>query len=181
MNGPPPLPGEKLHRLLRLARIDGTSLLVIAGGFALFSFATADWLGGAIGVAAAACGAGELEGRHLLMGENKTGVHWLIGSQICLLALILAYCAYQYFCYDPQPLIGLLDRGVKALSETTGEGPSTLAEHLNVSTSELQRTAKAAARVGYVTIALLSALCQGGMAFYYHRFGCHLESPLRKS
>lgn len=181
MNGPPPLPGEKLHRLLRLARLDGTSLLVIAGGFAVFSFATADWLGGATGVAAAACGAGELEGRHLLVGGKKAGVRWLVGSQISLLAIILAYCAYQYLCYDPGSLIALLDRAVKALSQTTGEGPSTLAEHLNVSTFELQRTARTAAQVAYVTIASLSVLCQGGMALYYHRLGRSLDSSVRKS
>jgi hypothetical protein len=42
---PPLLPAETLARLLRLAKLDGTSILVISGAFALVSAAMGDRLG----------------------------------------------------------------------------------------------------------------------------------------
>src|ERR1035438_1467270 len=92
---PPLLPSERLRRVLRVARFDGASVLGLAGAFALVSAAFRDVTGAVIGLLVAAAGAIELHGASLLRSCDLKGVRWLLGSQLYLLAVILAYCAFR--------------------------------------------------------------------------------------
>jgi len=50
MKAPPLLPEETLLRVLRVARLDGLSVLVIAGVFALISALAGDGVGAVVGL-----------------------------------------------------------------------------------------------------------------------------------
>src|SRR5580700_100147 len=63
---PPKLVSEILRSVLRVARFDGVSVLVLAGFFALVSAASGDVSGAAFGLLIAAAGAIELHGMGLL-------------------------------------------------------------------------------------------------------------------
>lgn len=71
------------------------SVLVLAGALALVSAAMGDVTGAAIGSLAAGAGAMELHGVTVLHHGERRGMRWLIGSQLCLLVVILGYCALQ--------------------------------------------------------------------------------------
>jgi len=94
MRAPPLLPEETLYRVVRFARFNGISALVVAGVFGLMCAASKDLPGATIGVLVAGAGALELHGVGLLQYGEKRGVSWLIGSQLYLLVIVLAYIGY---------------------------------------------------------------------------------------
>jgi len=91
---PPILPAETLRRVTRIARFDGLSVLIVAGGFALLSAASKDISGAVIGLLIAAAGAIELHGVALLR-VGRDGMRWLVSSQLYLMAVILAYAGFR--------------------------------------------------------------------------------------
>ena len=96
MKAPPLLPEETLIRVLRVARLDGLSVLVISGVFALVSALAGDGLGAVVGLLVAGAGAVELHGATLLEHGEPRGIDWLTGSQGFLLATIALYCALRF-------------------------------------------------------------------------------------
>ncbi|HXN35586.1 MAG TPA: hypothetical protein VN877_05410, partial [Opitutaceae bacterium] len=71
---PPKLVSVTLRNVLRVARFDGVSVLVLAGFFALVSAASGDVSGAAFGLLIAAAGAVELHGMGLLRAADRRGV-----------------------------------------------------------------------------------------------------------
>ena len=63
---PPLLPEETLARVLHIARLDGWSVLGVAGLFALLAASIGDLRGAVVGVIIAGAGAGGLHGVALL-------------------------------------------------------------------------------------------------------------------
>jgi hypothetical protein len=181
MDQPPPLPHETLARVLRFSGLDGYSLVFIAGGFGAFSAIGADWLGAAVGGLAASAGLAELHGRQRLKSGHLNGVSWMVSSQFFLLAVVLAYVAYQYFEYDPLPLLARLEARWVQSMKVQGLEPVTFAEAAGCSRRDFEVFFKAAVRVGYVAVGIASILCQGGLAFYYHRKRGKLAAELHKS
>lgn len=171
MSQPPPLPGEKARRALRIARIDGLILVILAGGFALVSSACADLPGAVAGFAAAACGYMELRGRHRLQNGDASGTKLLIGCQLALLGVILLYVVYQYFCYDPAPALTRIDSLLADTTESAGLGKTGLAELLGLTPVQLNHLARLVVKGSCLLVGALSLLFQGGMAFYYHQVG----------
>src|SRR5271165_2118927 len=92
---PPKLVSEILRRVLRVARFDGMSVLVLAGFFALVSAASGDVSGAAFGLLIAAAGAVELHGMGLLRAADRRGMSWLVGSQLYLMSVVLGYVGYR--------------------------------------------------------------------------------------
>lgn len=92
---PPLLVHETLRRVLRVARLDGLSILLVAGLVALLAAGAGDRQGALIGVIVALAGVLELHGASLLQSGDARGMEWLIRSQIFLLGILLAYCGWQ--------------------------------------------------------------------------------------
>jgi len=88
---PPKLPSEILLRVLKVARFDGMSVLILAGLFALVSAAELDVSGTIWGILITAAGAVELRGVKLLKAR-KPGMQWLIASQLYLCLLYTSRC-----------------------------------------------------------------------------------------
>jgi hypothetical protein len=164
----------------RIAVLDGGVLVFIAGGFALLSASQRDWLGAGVGGLAAGAGLLELHGRQRLRAGEMRGVRWLVRSQLVLLAVILLYVAYQFCFFDPGPLLAKSEAALASTERSLDLDAISFANLLGVPRNQLVPLAKHAARVAYVVIGLGSILCQGGLAFYYHRRERPIAAALRK-
>ena len=155
MQQPPLLPAETLARVLRLARLDGLSVLLIAGVFALLAAMAGDLSGALIGLLAAGAGAVELHGVSLLEEKEPRGMDWLIGSQLFLLFSILAYCAVRMAHLELPPVPDMFVPVIDASAQQFG-----------MSREEYMTFVQ---RLGLQTVAVVSFFYQGGLAVYYFR------------
>jgi len=162
MKTPPLLPAETLHRVLRVANLDGLSVLLVAGLLALVSAASGDYLGTVLGLLVAAAGAIELHGAGLLGAGDRRGVSWLLFSQPFLLAILLGVCAWQLTHFDPVAMAQLKS----LLQASSGNVWKTQAAQAGFSETEYLTLLR---RTVYWGVALVTLLYQGGMTLYYLR------------
>lgn len=142
-------------RVLRVARFDGMGILVFAGFFAVLSAAGGDRVGAIFGLLIAGAGAFELHGGSLLEHADHRGMNWLIGSQVFLMASVLAYCEFRMSNADVALLRSAVTSDVKAQLASIGW---TVDQFINFSVR----------LVGY-GVAIGTVLYQGGMTIYYIR------------
>ena len=152
---PPLLPAEALARVLRLARMDGTSVLMVATFFALTSAAMGDFWGAVIWLLVAGAGAVELHGGTLLRDAEPRGLNWLIASQFLLLLVVLGYCALRLVHFDLAPIREALTDEMRASLREANYGEEDFLRVVYVTT--------------YVVMGALTLLYTGAMAFYFFR------------
>lgn len=162
MKTPPLLPEETLRRVLRVANMEGLSVLAIAGMFALASASMGDYQGTAIGLLAAASGAIELHGAALLQAGAARGTKWLIVSQPYLMAIILAYCAWRLSYVDPQYIAGLKT----AAHSMYGDGIRDRIAETGLTEPQYYALVY---RLTFTAFALATLIYQGLMTLYYLR------------
>lgn len=161
---PPLLAYETFVRVLRVARSDGLSIVVISGSLALF-FAYKGEVGGALlGLLVAGAGAMELHGVGLLRHGYTTGVDWLVRGQLFLLAVMSSYCAFRLMHVDLEPIRTLFHEMLR-LPGMQAEWRAAQ-EQSGVTEDEYLRLLYS---INYVVIAAASLLYQGGMTLYYTR------------
>lgn len=181
MPKPPPLPAAVLAQVMRISVIDGRVLVFLAGGFGVVSLLMADWLGALVGGLAAGAGMIELHGRRQLRAGEIIGVNWLVRSQIVLLTVIVTYVVYRYFTYDPLPSLQQIEQAFASAQRAQGMEPTPLAEMVGMTNEQMLILAKKSAHSAYLTIGVATVLCQGGLAYYYHRKGPIIARALCKS
>jgi hypothetical protein len=158
---PPKLVSEVLRSVLRVARFDGLSVLILAGFFALVSAASGDVSGAAFGLLIAAAGAIELHGMGLLRAADHRGMTWLISSQLYLMTVVLGYVGYRLANPESDPIIKLVKTAVASDGvdlQQAGMDPATFMAQF-----------PAELRLLYLAVAGLTVVYQGGMAIYYLR------------
>lgn len=168
---PPLLSDEILARVLRLARMDGLGVLVIAGTFALLSALVGDAVGTGIGLVIAGAGAVELHGAGLLRAGETRGVSWLVGAQLLLLVVIVAYCVFQLIRMDLSALQAAFDR---AMSYPFFREAWQMQEELGITKQEFLEQNY---RLTYRLVAVATCAYQGGMIWYYLR----RREPIRQA
>ncbi len=155
---PAATPDTRFRQLLRVAQVDGITLVAVAGAAALGGVAGREWASASIGLGVAACGGLELLGRRFLVRRADAGITCLWLAQLLCLVLILAYAWTLARQDNTDHLLRLLPSFTRAqlaeLFPYPGEVESLLAG--------LQRLLAAA-------VAVAALLYQGGMAFYYLR------------
>jgi hypothetical protein len=158
---PPLTPEETLRRVLRTARLDGISLLVVSSGFTGASLLFGDLTGALIGLLVCAAGAVELRGRSLLQAGQGRGVRWLITSQVWLLSCVLAYVLWQLNSYNPALARELIQPVLRsALIEP-------LLAAAGLTEADLLREVRSIYLTAYMIAGVLSFGFQGGLALYY--------------
>ena len=177
---PPPLPSEVIARVVRISGIDGFTLVFIAGGFGLISASAGDWLGALVGGLAAGAGLIELHGRRRLKKGDLTGVKWLVRSQLVLLTIILLYVAYQLHGFDVQPLLVRVETSLASVQRSSGMEVISLADMVGLTNKQFLELARRLVTIVYIAVGLGTILCQGGLAFYYHRREQAVAKALRK-
>ncbi len=152
MKKPPLTPEEQLLRILRIAKTNGLSVVIIAAIGTVLSLG--DWLGMAVGAAIIIGGRMELSGRKQLLRNEPAGVRDLVRSQWVVLAAIESYCLIKLL-FDS-------NHGVSA------ELRSAMTD-LGIDMAQLEPSLRLAFYGTYVAVALLTFIYQGGMARYYGR------------
>lgn len=166
MRAPPLLPEETLYRVVRFARFNGISALVVAGVFGLMCAASKDLPGATIGVLVAGAGALELHGVGLLQYGEKRGVAWLIGSQIYLLVIVLAYIGYRSQHLDLEAVRLVMSAEQR---ETIAAAGLDETEFLRI-----------IATISNAIFGVITLLYQGGMALYYYRRRAPIAAALER-
>ncbi|HWA88370.1 MAG TPA: hypothetical protein VG710_19235 [Opitutus sp.] len=162
MKTPPLLPEETLHRVLRVANIDGLSVLLIAGVLALAAAAAGDYAGAAIGLLVAAAGAIELHGAGLVRAGERRGMQWLVASQPYLLLVLLGYCLLWLTNVD-QALLRLMKNLFHFVYGSNFRGMLAEAGY------EEPRFYRMIYRLVFLSLAFTTVIYQGGMTVYYLR------------
>ena len=152
---PPLLPEETLQRVLRIAKFNGMSVLLIAGFFALAAAGGGDYPGAIVGLLVAGAGAIELHGEGKLRAGDERGMNWLVGSQLYLAVVMLSFCTLRLTHLEIEPI----PESLKPIIELG-------AQQWQMTTEEYQLMIW---RLTYRLLALLTLFYQGGMALYYFR------------
>jgi hypothetical protein len=155
MKAPPLLPEEVFQRVLRIARFDGWSVVMVASVGAVLAASMGDRVGAGVGVLVAGAGAIELHGVTLLRHSDARGMSWLINSQCLIMISILGYCAIRLGHPELEALRAAITEEMKQQLEVVG---SSVEEFLALFY-----------RVTYLVVSLVTVLYQGGMAIYYFR------------
>lgn len=155
MKAPPLLPEETFARVVRVANLDGLSVMAIAGLLALAAASMRDFQNAAVGMLVAAAGAIELHGVALLRAGVARGMKWVLASQPYLLAVLLSYCALQLASYDPEPIRAVMTNEMRATLEQAGHTEEQFIRDVYTTV--------------YVVLAIGTTLLQGGMTLYYWR------------
>jgi len=175
MQPPPLLPAHSLRRVLAISRVDGWSVVGVAGLSALLSF----WQGRSAMAAAALlvalAGAVELHGRRLLLLRQPQGLGRLIGAQVFLLIIIWLYAWHRWQHFDADAL--------------WAELPGFLQAHVTNSLLDAgldpefhrQILLKLANQLTCAVLALVSLAYQGGLAFWYGRQRARIRQALLAS
>jgi hypothetical protein len=160
---PPLTPAETLRRVLRTARIDGLSVLVVSGVFTLWSLAERDWTEAGIGLLICAAGAIELRGRARLVAADPRGLDWLIASQVWLLLVAESYFLWRLQTYDPEMIRHY------AVPMLRSAAVSPLLAAADLTEADLLRDLRSVYTTSYLIAALLFFLIQGGLILRYRR------------
>jgi hypothetical protein len=153
MRPPPLLPEETLVRVLRLAKLDGITVLVLGGVFALMAAGNGQAPFAVVGLLAAGAGAIELHGVGLLRRNVPAGMQWVIASQPLLLLVIFGYCALRLTHFEMPPI-----------PDSLREAATANAQALEMTLDEYFRLMN---RVSAGLVALIATGYQGWMAYYY--------------
>lgn len=151
---PPPLPGKTLRRVLLIAKLDGSSLLFVAGGFALISACLRDGVGALIGCLIAGAGAMELTAARLLRHGDPRGIAWMVRSQLLVPTVVLFYCAIRLAQIDVAPLRDLISLPMRQEIEAQGIPLDFFLREMYVAV--------------YLILSLVTLLYQGGLALYVY-------------
>jgi hypothetical protein len=164
INQPPLLHAHEIFtRVVRIARFDGMSVLIVSGAFALLAAAIGDFRGAVIGVLIAGAGAMEMHGVGLLRHGDPGGMHWLVRSQIFLLITLLGYCALRL----THPDLESLHEGFKtAMHSPAMQQAWAMQESMGMTEDRFLRQVYT---LTYFSLAIATLIYQGGMAIFYVR------------
>ncbi|HTJ79122.1 MAG TPA: hypothetical protein VL357_09010 [Rariglobus sp.] len=150
-------PKDILHRVMKIARLNGRSIVIVAGICALISLAGGDIVGGVIGLIVAAGGAVELRGcRKLQQHDADEGITLLIRAQWIVMGAICAYALGKLFSYDAQTAMGNMTGDMK-----------TIIDQFGLSSADINRILTPVFYAIYVTVLVVTVIYQGGMVIYY--------------
>lgn len=155
---PPPLPAETLRRVIKIARLDSISVIVVAGLSALLAAAMGDLVSAIIALLVVAAGCSEWHGAKLLRHNDIRGLDWLVRSQLYLLSVILIYAMTRMASYDPEYVRSLITPEMNQIFQQAG-----------MSVEDIMPLVRKAFYAGYGTLAVVTLIYQGGLAFYYRR------------
>jgi hypothetical protein len=166
MKTPPLLPEETLQRVLRVANLDGLSVMGIAGFLTLLSAAAGDYQGAGVGLLVTAAGAIELHGMGLLRAGEKRGMSWVIASQPYLFLVLTIYCVERILAYDPIAMREQMNAILGWLGNGSGDSdsvPQALASGAMFTDQSLKRNYL----LGYGLLIVGTLIFQGRMTFFY--------------
>lgn len=158
MKKPPLTPEERLVRVLRISKLNGLSIAVVAGVCALGSLLFGDWMGAAVGAIVTVGGLMELSGRRQLLHGDADGMLRLVRSQMLVLGVIVVYAVSRLASFDLDSALGNLTPDMR--NDLTQSG---------VDLAAITPMVRLMFYAMYGSVAVVTLIYQGGMALYYRR------------
>lgn len=155
---PPPLPTKVLQRVVKIATLDGWSILIVSGLATLAAGLGSDLWGALTGAAICTASLIELKGAKDLKHGKPTGLSKLVASQLLLLTVIWIYVGARWLTNDNSLIDAALTPEILRQLSQIGVDPRQLTDLL-----------KRIIPLTYAIIALVSLAYQGGLAWFYHR------------
>lgn len=151
-------PQKRFGRIFGISKMNGGSITIIAGIFTLFSLFSGDLISIFVSGLVTCCGILELVGRSkLLKYEDRSSV-LLPGSQILLLITIWTYSISKLFTISPESIRNSVSQDILLMLNSLSGSESAIFELV---TDVLKMT--------YITLIIVTAIYQGGLAIYYWR------------
>ncbi|NQU68633.1 MAG: hypothetical protein HQ510_11880 [Candidatus Marinimicrobia bacterium] len=147
---------EKFKRIFSISKMNGWSIAIFAGLITLFSLLSGSVSGILIGILITSCGVLELMGRSKLVESDERSAFILPGSQLLLLITIWAYSAYQLLSISPESVKAAVSEDILLWLVTLTGSELVVFELVSQ-----------ALPITYVTVIIITAIYQGGLAIYY--------------
>lgn len=163
MHKPPLLPAERLKRVLKVAWADAWSVIVIAGLSGLLALWQRERLIAAVCLLVLFGGMAELHGRRRLVNGDPRGRGWLVGAQLLLLVVILAYARHRWVHFEPEVFWAELPASAQAMLDQ-----SITAQGLDPE-NDRWLLLEGTNRLVCAVLAVVTVFYQGGLAIYYLR------------
>ncbi len=151
---------KALKRVLKISRVNGWSVVIFAGLGILLALALGDLASAGLGLLVGGAGWMELHGHKRLKRRDPEGMTWLVRSQMFLLSVVLVYCASRLGSFDNETMLSGLTPEMESLLKESGIERADLVPMVRLAFFSTYIT---------ITVAALTVLYQGGMAFYYRR------------
>jgi len=150
-------PKDTLHRVMRIARLNGWSIAIFAGFCAFVSLVCGDWVGAFIGIVVTVGGAVEIRGlRRLQQHDAEGGMDLLIRAQLIVMGVIWVYGVERLMSFDLEGSMAELRPQMQTIYEQTGLTEHDFGRWLTLGFYSL-----------YATVLFVTLIYQGGMALYY--------------
>jgi hypothetical protein len=154
---PAPTPQEKaLKRVLRVSRVNGWSVVVVAALGTVLALALGDLVSVVIGALVVFAGGMEVRGHKKLLRRDADGMKLLVRSQLFLLSVILVYCASRLGSFDADTVMGSLTPDMEAILKDSG-----------IQRSDILPLVRLAFFTLYLSFAGVTLVYQGGLALLY--------------
>jgi len=176
---PPPLPEAVYQRVMRVAKAEGWSILIIASMGAFMAAGGGNVIPAIAACVAAGAGAMEIHGVQRLARGDETAVNWLVRSQLLLMLVILAYVIFRLVFFDlaaVQPQLLEVRREMLAFYENMNvDAPS-----FYQSDAQFMSVVRLVYTLTYCLLGIATCVYQGLMARYYHRRRAAISQALNQ-
>jgi hypothetical protein len=168
---PQPSSADTLRRVIKIARFDGLSVLILSGLCTLGAIALGAWGSIGTGLLITAAGWSEWHGAKLLQRGRARGIGWLVRSQLYLLSIILLYVIGKMtsFDLDPENVRLHIQQMNPLFAQFTGRTIQEYLEDVGLTVQDVPRLARTFFYAAFGTVALVTLIYQGGLALYYRR------------
>ena len=147
---------KKIRRVTNISRLNGWSILAVAGLSALVSLVLGHVFGVVIGCAVAVSGYFELRGHQRLVARKGGAVAWLVISQWYLMIVLWSYCVINLYHFDSSNPWAMFSPRFKEFILAINPDAYLIESMLTVSYYAT-----------YISLILAVFIYQGGLSLYY--------------
>ncbi|MFI5337066.1 MAG: hypothetical protein ACHQ5A_09805 [Opitutales bacterium] len=158
-----------LNRVLRLSKVNGWSIVVIAGAGTLVSLLLGDLASAGTGALATGAGVMELRGRRRLQRRDATGVKLLVRAELFLLAVIAVYAVSRLASFDAGYLKEQVIPELKQNLLLFGVNLDELLQQFEMKVDDIVPLVQRTFYALYGGVLLTTIFYQGGLAWWYGR------------
>jgi hypothetical protein len=143
-------------RVLRIAKLEGGSVVVVGGLSLVISALTMSPVGLIVSALIVTCGWAELRGARMVAAGDVRGMDWLVRAELGLMATVLLYVGFSWLTLNP------------ATSAKELAGHEAELRQVGIDMRDLQAMTASIQRLVYAVVAVVTVIFQGGLARYYH-------------
>jgi len=157
-SAPQPSAEQTLAKVLKISRLNGWSIAIVAGVCTLGSLAFGNLVGGLVGLLATGAGVMEIRGNRMLQRRDLVGLKWLVQAELFLLAVLATYAITRLVSFDREAVLANITPDMQALFKQAG-----------IETADIVPLVRTMFFAIYGSVLIVTFIYQGGMALYYRR------------